>query len=157
LSTVLDIVDKSVKVAAVLIAGTWAYLNYLRGRTFKRRLEPQISGNLLCVDKDWFVCGEAQLKNVGLSKVTIEQKGTAIVVEDLVVAKDSKDSPAVFSDEVAVLEVFKTHKWLEPGETVKESFLTLLPSDRNRIAVRLGLRVVSHDIEWNADSIAEIA
>ena len=157
LSAVLDIVDKVVKVAAVLIAAAWGYLNYRRGRTFKRRLEPRISGKIIFSNGAWLLCGEAELKNVGLSVVTIEQKGTAIVVDDLAVASDGAGSSRVASERVAVLEVFKAHGWIEPGESIKQSFLNTLPSRADRVAARLRLRVVSHNTEWNDDSVAEIA
>jgi hypothetical protein len=57
---------------------------------------------------------------------------------------------------VAVLEVFKAHGWIEPGESIKQSFLNTLPSRADRVAARLRLRVVSHNTEWNDDSVAEI-
>jgi hypothetical protein len=155
-SAILDIVDKAVKVAAVLIAAAWGYLNYRRGRTFKRRLEPRISGKIFCRDGTWLLCGEAELKNVGLSVVTIEQKGTAIIVDDCLVVTDAGGSPRVTQERVAVLEVFKAHGWIEPGESIKQSFLNALPSRANRVAARLRVRVVSHKTEWNDDSVAEI-
>jgi hypothetical protein len=156
LSAVLDIVDKAVKVAAVLIAAAWGYLNYRRGRTFKRRLEPRISGKIFCRDGTWLLCGEAELKNVGLSVVTIEQKGTAILVDDCVMVTDPSSSSRVVQERVAVLEVFKAHGWIEPGESIKQSFLNALPSRADRVAARLRIRIVSHKTEWNDDSIAEI-
>jgi hypothetical protein len=178
LSTTLDIIDKAVKVIAVLIAGVWGYLNYRRGRTFKRRLEPRISGKVFRSNGAWLLCGLAQLKNVGLSKVTIEQKGTAIVVDDQLLMYDPVGVPRVESERVAVLEVFKVHGWIEPGEPIEQSFLRVLPERANRVAIHLRLRIVSpaswwrralarmtgplgmrvncRGIEWNDDSIAEI-
>jgi hypothetical protein len=156
LSTVLDVVDKVVKVVAVLIAGLWGYLNYRRGRTFERRLEPRISGKVFRSHEAWLLCGLAQLKNIGLSKVTIEQKGTAMVIDDLLLVKDPTGAPRVESERIAVLEVFKAHGWIEPGELTEKSFLHALPERANRAAVRLRLRIVSSGIEWNDDTIAEI-
>jgi len=178
LSTTLDIIDKGVKVVAVLIAGVWGYLNYRRGRTFKRRLEPRISGKVFRSNGAWLLCGLAQLKNVGLSKVTIEQKGTAIVIDDQLLVYDPSGISRVESERVAVLEVFKVHGWIEPGESIEQSFLRALPGRANRVAARLRLRIVSpasrwrkalartagplrlqidcSGIEWNDDSIAEI-
>jgi hypothetical protein len=156
LSAVLDIVDKVVKVAAVLIAAAWGYLNYRRGRTFKRRLEPRISGKIFFRDGTWLLCGEAELKNVGLSVVTIEQKGTAIIVDDCLVVTGEGGSSRVAQERVAVLEVFKAHGWIEPGESIKQSFLNALPSRADRVAARLRIRIVSHKTEWNDDSIAEL-
>jgi hypothetical protein len=156
LSTVLDFIDKIVKVVAVLIAGAWGYLNYRRGRTFKRRLEPRISGKIFVRNNSYLLCGQAQLKNVGLSVVTIEQKGTAIVVDDELLVEEAGQPPRVETQRVKVLEVFAAHGWIEPGEPIEQSFLIALPEAKNRVAARLRLRIVSHSVEWNDDSIAEI-
>ena len=83
LSSVLDIVDKVTKVVALLIGGAWAYLNYVRGRTFKKRLELKISAKEVRSNAGLLLSGAAQIKNVGLSKFPIEQKGTAILFFDL--------------------------------------------------------------------------
>jgi hypothetical protein len=156
LSTFLDIVDKVVKVAAVFIAAAWGYLNYRRGRTFKRRLEPKISGKIFSSNGSWVLSGVAQLKNVGLSVVTIEQQGTAIVVDDLLVITDPGKPARIASEGVAVLEVFKAHGWIEPGEPIEQSFLITLPERANRVAARMRLRIVSHGTEWNDDTVAEV-
>jgi hypothetical protein len=156
LSAVLDIIDKIVKVAAVFIAAAWGYLNYRRGRTFKRRLEPKISGKIFLSNSAWILSGVAQLKNVGLSVVTIEQKGTAIVIDDLLVVADAGKPARIASETVAVLEVFKAHGWIEPGEPIEQSFLITLPERANRVAAKMRLRIVSHGIEWNDDTVAEI-
>lgn len=156
LSTVLDLIDKIVKVVAVLIAAAWGYLNYRRGRTFKRRLEPRISGKIFVRNNTYLLCGQAQLKNVGLSVVTIEQKGTAILVDDQLLVEEAGKPARVEMQRVKVLEVFGAHGWIEPGEPIEQSFLIALPEAKNRVAARLRLRIVSHGVEWNDDSIAEI-
>lgn len=161
----LDVIDRVVKIAAVILGGIWTYLNYVRGRTFKRRLELKISGKVspgvgACV---WMVSGAAQAKNVGLSKVDIEASGTAIVIDDMVPGASKKGAPKIVEVEIrgGVLGIFDRHRWIEPGETIEESFVAPLPVRDNRAAVRLRLRIVSRhrifkNIEWNADAIAEL-
>ncbi len=155
LSAVLDVIDKVIKILAVLIGGGWAYLNYRRGRTFKRRLEPSISGKTIRRDRKLFLSGLAQLKNVGLSKVVIEQEGTAIEVIGLRPLGASGDT--IMRDELAVLPVFESHGWIEPGEPIQESFFLPVPSGDDLAAIQLRLRIVSKGIEWNGDSTVEIA
>jgi hypothetical protein len=161
----LDAIDKIVKIVAVILGGVWTYLNYVRGRTFRRRLEPKISGKIASgVDiGTWMVAGMVQAKNVGLSKVDIEASGTAIVIEDMVLGASKKGIPKIVEVEIVggVLGVFKRHRWIEPGETIEESFAAPLPVRSDRTGVRLWLRIVSRhkifkNIEWNADSIAEL-
>ena len=158
LSTTLDVLDKVVKILAVIIGSAWAYLNYRRGRTFTHRLEPEVSGKIFRYRDAWLLSGVAKVKNVGLSKVSIEQRGTAVIIDDIVLKTSQGEPPKLETEEISngVLEVFKAHGWIEPGEPIEESFLFALPFQSDRVAVRLGLRIVSEDIEWNADSIAEL-
>ncbi|MFZ1005665.1 MAG: hypothetical protein WAN65_02435 [Candidatus Sulfotelmatobacter sp.] len=156
LSSLLDIVDKVTKVAAVLIGSAWTYLNYVRGRTFKKRLELTISARELKGRAALLLSGCAQMKNVGLSKFPIEQKGTAILFYEL---KPSgvTDQPAEPAEEsVGIREVFKDHAWIEPGETIAEDFLLEVPENKERLAMKLDLRVVAAHIEWNANCIVEL-
>src|SRR5450759_3744275 len=158
LSTAFDVIDKVVKILAVIIGAAWAYLNYLRGRTFKHRLEPEISGKIFQFRDSWLISGIASVKNLGLSEVTIEQHGTAVIIDDLILQTSQGHSLKIETAEIAggVLKIFEPHGWIEPGEPIEESFLFALPPQTDRVAVRLGLRIVSADIEWNADSIVEL-
>jgi hypothetical protein len=160
----LDLIDKILKIVAVILGGIWTYLNYVRGRTFKRRLELTISGTLslrpeinACV-----VSGVAQAKNVGLSKVDIYKDGTAVLLNDMVAGTSVKGLPKILEEEIAggTLGVFDRHRWIEPGEPIQESFAFLVPVRNERVGVRLRLRVVSRhkflkNIEWNANAIAD--
>ena len=161
----LDAIDKIVKVIAVILGGIWTYLNYVRGRTYKRRLEPKISGKIVpgVGAGALMVIGTAQTKNVGLSKVDIEASGTAVIVADMVPGKSARGVAKIVEASIpgGVLGVFEKHGWLEPGETIDESFAVPLPPRNDRAAVRLRLRIVSRhwlfkNIEWNADAIAEL-
>ena len=156
LSTVLDVIDKVAKILAVIIGACWAYVNYIRGRTFKRRLEPSISGKMIQTEGAVLLSGLAQVKNVGLSKVLIQQKGTAIEILCHTLESADGGPPRLAHKSVAVREVFKVHGWIEPGEQIEESFLMLIPEDNDTVALGLRLRIVSEHIEWNADSIVEI-
>jgi hypothetical protein len=154
LSDVLDIIDKATKIIALFIGACWAYLNYRRGRTFKRRLEPTVTGKTIRSKGVLLLSGVAQVKNVGLSKVTIEQRGTAIEV--LAVVSHSKGQELTLgTKDVDVLSVFEAHGWIEPGEVVEESFLVPVPEHPEMVAFRLRLRIVSEHIEWNCDSVVE--
>lgn len=156
LSSSLDIIDKATKIVALLIGGAWAYLNYVRGRTFKKRLELKISAKQLRSKAGPLLSGAVQMKNVGLSKFPIQQKGTAIIFSDLRPSPGATRPTEMTEEVVGVREVFKDHAWIEPGETIGEDFLLQLPESEDRIAMKLELRVVAAHIEWNANCIVEI-
>jgi len=141
LSEVLDVIDKATKIIALFIGGAWAYLNYLRGRTFKRRLEPSLTGKTIHAKDTVLLSGVAQVKNVGLSKVGIEQRGTAVEVLGGVKLPTSKT--ALGTKHIVVPSVFKVHGWIEPGELIEESFAVPVPDDPEVLAYRLRLRIVS--------------
>jgi hypothetical protein len=155
-SSALNIVDKSTKVAAVIIGATWGYVNYVRGRTFKKRLELKITATKLKGEIGLLLSGNAQMKNVGLSKFPIEQKGTAIVFYDLKKSGTIGRLTEPTEDSIGVLEVFKDHAWIEPGETVAEDFIVELGRNDERIALKIDLRVVAAHIEWNTNCIVEV-
>jgi hypothetical protein len=153
----LDIIDKAVKIAAVIIGALWGYLNYVRGRTFKKRLELTICGKTLRRGGALLLSGSAQLKNVGLSKVAIQQRGTAILIYDLKASSSVEREPiSALEERTLVQSVFENHGWIEPGETIEESFLLQLPEKRERIGIKLELRIVAAHIEWNANSMVEL-
>jgi hypothetical protein len=151
----LDIIDKVIKILALLIGAGWAYLNYRRGRTFKRRLEPTITGKTIRSQGILLLSGVAQVKNVGLSKVAVQQRGTAIEILAILRRPEGKKLGLDTAD-VDVCSVFEAHGWIEPGETIEESFLVSVPERPDILAFRLRLRIVSGGIEWNCDSVVEI-
>lgn len=151
---ILDVIDKVTKIAALLVGGAWTYLNYLRGRTFKKRLELRISGKEIQNGDARFLSGTALIKNVGLSKFPIEQRGTGILLSSLKAPAPSQYAALMLEEEIGASEVFTDHAWIEPGETISEDFLVRLPADDERVATKLDLRVVAAGIEWNAKCIA---
>ena len=61
----LTAIDTVVKIAAVIVGGAWTYLNYVRGRTYSRRLELAVSGAVTERDDVYFLTGSAGLKTSG--------------------------------------------------------------------------------------------
>ena len=45
----LDAMDKIVRIAAVVIGGIWTYLKFIRGRIYRPRLKPSVSGRIVIV------------------------------------------------------------------------------------------------------------
>ncbi|MBZ5667740.1 MAG: hypothetical protein LAO30_24495 [Acidobacteriia bacterium] len=155
LATVLDVVDKITKILAVVIGGAWAYVNYVRGRTYKKKLEVDISGEWFESAGASFLSGSARLKNVGLSKFSIQQKGTAVLVYGLRPSTSAEPITDVIANLISVRSVFEDHGWIEPGETIVESFLVQVSERTGQVAIKLSLRVVAAHIEWNANTIVK--
>src|SRR5437588_5415174 len=153
-----DAIDLTLKTLALVVGGAWTVLNYFRGRTFTRRLEPTIHGNIVELQGAKYLTGEISVKNVGLTKVEVTQEPTALVVwfVNSAARKMSEQMMAAHS-------VFKDHGWIEPGETISEPFLVPVPaSAQEPLMIRLDLRIVSRgdttkDVEWNSSTMVPVA
>lgn len=142
----LDVADKGIKAFAVIIGAVWTYINVIRSRTYKRKIEPGISGKLFRKNGAFYLLAVCRLKNVGQSKYTIKQEGTYVAAFAISEKGDE--------ERILALEVFKEHGWIEPGEQIQEQRVAPIPSPKTFVALRLALRVVSEGVEWNASGIA---
>jgi hypothetical protein len=153
ISNVLGDAEKAFKIAAIVLAGIWTYLNFFRGRTYRPRLEPKISGSTTFSNDAISLVATVDLKNVGLSKVSIRKEGSALLVFVAEVPSDLSDAQEIGWDRMAVFDIFKNHRWIEPGEVIQEQRLIVVPNG-NFQAFRLDVRIVSENrLEWNATAI----
>jgi hypothetical protein len=73
LKTATDVVDNIVTSSAVVIGGVWAYFKFVRGRTFARRAELDISPALEQSADSLYLAVTITLKNTGLSKLPLNK------------------------------------------------------------------------------------
>ena len=147
----IDNIEKVAMIAAVIIGGLWVYYNFFKGRTYKPRLEPIVSGKIFDQDGKLYLITTAKLKNAGLSKVEIEQEGTALRVFSYI-----REQPT-FTDLVevewlATFPVFLDHKWVEPGKGIDDELLIALPYN-SIFAIRTELQVIASGIECKTIAI----
>src|SRR5262249_6336609 len=112
--TVVDIIGTIVTAAAVIIGGIWAYFKFVKGRTFRPRLEVDMSGQWLKVDGKQLLQARIRVKNIGSSKVTLLQKGTGLRIGVLAEQQPSPPAAATW-DGQRVFVVLKEHQWIEPS------------------------------------------
>jgi len=142
----LDVVDKAIKAVAVLIGGVWTYVNIRISRIYRHKAEVSITGTLHPRGNALLLIIDCRIKNIGQVKYDINQRGTCIQVFGI----DDQGN----DEQIALLEVFKEHFWVEPGELVTEPKSLLIPTCY--LAIKTTMRVVSAKIEWNASSITTI-
>lgn len=122
------------------------YFNFFKGRTYRPRLETRVSGELCRQTTPQLIRAVVQVKNVGLGKVDIEQRGTAlrILVFD--------DAAADEWRHVATLPLLTRHAWIEPSEVVEEQ--TVLPLKLSGVAaVRVESIITGRTTMWEASTI----
>jgi hypothetical protein len=144
LSSILDIAEKPFKIAAYIIGALWVYFKFLKGRTYRPRLEPMVTGQILNHQGSTFIKIVINLKNVGLSKVDIKQKGTALRL----LSYDFSNTNDPWKHQCTI-SILSAHKWIEPGETVGEQFLIPL-AGTDLIAVKVELILVSRKTMWES-------
>jgi hypothetical protein len=154
----LMITDLSWKIAVGIAAASWTVLNYLRGRTFRRRLELKVSGEIFEKTGIHFLSVVTTAKNVGLSKVRVFQEGTWVRL----VRFQSKEKTAALKLPEEILlgtaPIFTTHDWIEPGEEINDILFVQLPERVSEdIAVSLSLRVKSREWRWVTEADLEKA
>jgi len=140
----LDAIDKLARIAAYVIGALWVYFKFLKGRTYKPRLEPKLTGRVINNGGLEFVKISIKIKNIGLSKFDIKQEGTALRL--LSYDSSNPNDPWKHQQTISIL---KAHKWIEPGETVGEH--SLIPfSKTKQIAVKAELILVSKKTMWES-------
>jgi hypothetical protein len=152
-STVLARTESVLKIVALAVTGGWAYFRYVKGRTFRSRIEPTVTGAVFDKDGDTYIIVTLGLKNVGLSRVPVEQKGTVLLVSTC--PAPSRPFLDLSWSEPLGFEVFINHSWIEPGEPIQDKVSFQLPAAQ--IAVKLTFHFVSTKLRWTAGDIISIA
>lgn len=151
---VVDVLKNIATLIAVAAGGIWAYFNFFKGRTYRPRLELKVSGKLLSQNGANYLVVTAQLKNVGLSDVKIDQQGSALRLFAYEVGERTSKARSVEKSRLITLPVFEAHGWVEPGELIEEQRLVAIP-DLAFIALQITFRLVSNKIDWNSVAIIE--
>jgi heme/copper-type cytochrome/quinol oxidase subunit 2 len=131
-------------VAVVIAVGTvlWGAYRFYKGRVYRPRLEPGITGTVALDGSNVFLTWKASLKNVGSSKVDIAQKGSGLRVYTARAATVVVKAQAVQWDLHATVPVFVKHGWIECGETIEDANSLNIPRDA-ALSLKLDLRIVS--------------
>jgi hypothetical protein len=145
----LALTESITKILAILMAGAWAYYHYFRGRTYRPRLEPTVTGVVANDGSSDYLIVTLQVKNVGLSRVGIIQKGSGLRISTCTAPLQPLSDVAWKSG--GVFSVFLDHGWIEPGEPIQEKYLFALP--QNHLAVHLQFRLLGSKFVWNAHDI----
>jgi hypothetical protein len=144
IQSVVGTVGTVVTAAALVVGGLWAYFKFVKGRTYRPRLEVGMSGQWRQLDGMDLLHARITVQNIGNSVVTLLQRGTGLRVS--VPAADQGTAPvAVAWTVLRVFEILGEHEWIEPGETVSDDVLLNLGMPEPlpvRCRVTAGLAVV---------------
>jgi hypothetical protein len=146
LSTFLTEAETALRIAGYIVAGSWAYFKFFKGRTFKPRLDIKVSARASRNPLEVYLVATLNLKNIGLSKVHLfEGSGLELCSQKPLLSPPFPLSPEWESE--AVFQALEKHEWVEPGESIEDQVLIVLPSHA-RFPVLLELLVVVKPASW---------
>jgi len=122
IQTVVETVASAVTATALVIGGLWAYFKFVKNRTYRPRLDVELSGQWRQIDQQHFLQARISVKNIGASKIDLVQHGTGLRINTLGSQVSAAGSPAPWHSQ-GVLPLLIEHAWIEPGETVTEDQL----------------------------------
>src|SRR5688572_17032504 len=123
-ATILTALKDLFTVVAIVVGGAAAYYQFLRGRTFRPRLETRLTSSILQVGTRQYLKVFGAVRNTGASKIDLDLQASALRI--------FAGKPRIQTDEVAwgepvaTLRFTERHKWIEPGETITETWLISL-------------------------------
>ena len=140
---------------ALIAGGVWAYFKFAKGRTFRDRLNPTVSGKLVSIDGSFFLIGTIQLQNVGLSRIAFEQQASSLTVFEFVPSQTDEILRLEYNL-LASFSVFgETDRYIEPNEVVERQTLIVLPLVSS-VGYQLEFKVLSGSgYVWRATTIVD--
>lgn len=131
LEQVTNICRNVAQVSAIIIGGLWAYLKFVRGRTFRYRGELSVTAKHYTFEDEPAIWAEVRFKNAGLSRIPLAELGAQVALTWLPSGRWGH-GPAVWSvednsDWAPSTAVLLEHEAVEPGEEVSDEQL-IVPS-----------------------------
>jgi hypothetical protein len=136
----LDIIDKIIKLFAVLIGGVWTWWNYRKSRTYEQKLELEVGGEVYAAK---VLCGDfkVSVKNIGATKHAVSHQGTFCTLS--VIRQDLSE------ERIKLFKVFEANDKIEPGESISDAHCWRITHRSEDILwIKLALRVLSNGVEW---------
>jgi hypothetical protein len=107
------------QIVAIVVAASWAYWKFLKGRTFHRRAEPRVEASLLKSGSTQAVRASVALENTGSADIPFDAK---LLRLSKFTGELTPKGRAQW-DEFASAPVFPDHERIESQETIRDDIL----------------------------------
>ncbi len=124
--TTIGIAQKVLTIIGIIVGAIWTYFHYFRGRTYRPRLETSIKGEVLKENEALLLVAKIRIKNVGLSKIDIKQKGSGLRISALEKKSSVKKIQEYEGVRLKTISIFENHSWIEPGETIDDVYTLIV-------------------------------
>lgn len=154
-----DALQKIIGIIALIIGAVWGYFRFVRGRTYKPRLEVEMNVDIINRDASILMIIGVEVKNVGLSKFVFNNELTSILIfpykrENYVVVSGAHS--AIWSEPIYASAILKNHRWIESGEIIKEQILVALPPEEELAWQVKSIIISNKGIMWESSTIIKI-
>ncbi|NUT94059.1 MAG: hypothetical protein HOY78_18760 [Saccharothrix sp.] len=127
-TTAVQAAQQVVTAFGVLVAGSWAYLKFIRGRVYAPRAELSVAAEILGTADRRMLLVRVSLANSGLTRLRLRpDRKLATLHVSRAAETDRVVVPA--EEKVAIARVLAGHDWLEGQEKVGEEVCFQLPAD----------------------------
>ena len=149
---VLDNLRTFLEIVAILAGGTFAYMKFVHGRLFQPKLDIEADGKEISVTGKSQVLVCVRVKNVGFSRVIIDEKTSVlrVFIEEERLNLDFTD--AAMWRHIATVPLLKDHEYIDPLEVVREEDLFCI-NDKEQNCLRFEITVSSVGRIWRASTI----
>jgi hypothetical protein len=128
ISTIVEMFGSAVTALAIIVGGVWTYFNFVKGRTYRPRLESELEAQWLDeADGSRLLHIRVGVHNIGASVVDLVQRGSGLRISSLDATRVDHQAPVWL--ERATREVLTEHAWIEPNEKVSDDLIVALGPD----------------------------
>ena len=118
-------------------------------------METSIAGKIVKQNETLFLIAKIKIKNVGLSKIDIKQKGSGMRVIGIEKKENVSKIKKYEGVRLKTVSILKNHSWIEPGETIDDVHTFILPNEAY-FGLKLDVRLITKKIVWRFSSVDEI-
>ncbi len=150
----LEVIEKFTTILVLGLGGFGAYYKFLRGRIFKPRLQLGTGGKVVRDGAVTCLMVTMQIKNVGVSAVEFNNKGTLINVFSYGPDYYEPEPHLAMWQPVDSFRIFESQEWIESGEIVNDALLIAIPPTR-QVAFKVEMVVNARGISFKDKLIIE--
>ena len=148
--------DNWIKMVAVAVGAAWTLLNFVRGRTYRKRLETEISGNFSDRPGVILFTGDYKAKNLGSSEIPVLARGTGVYLFSLWLRRYTDGGWGVAEELINTVSLVEKDAWIEPTETLRKMYILPIPSGRGEfVGVRSEVQINNGKTMWTVSHICE--
>jgi hypothetical protein len=156
ISKTLSDLESLATTMGLIVGGFWVYMNTLRGRRYRPRIESIVSAKICMVHHDPLITVNVCIKNVGMSRAYIDRNKTFL---ELFEVSEPPSLPWAVEEKdlkpLAMSSPFKQHSWIDPNEQINDICLFRIEKHiENIFLVRLSMASKDNNIEWISSCVA---